>query len=307
LRYAKQAESAAAAEHRVTAGQRFIKACASAHFAEFMDFEHPELKQQARELAMRLFRQALPYLPNQVEMIELHPAGLCRSIILMRRPSRQSSPQPCIILVNGLDSINEVELYGFASAFIERGLSVLMFESPGQGRLCGSKPLPVDFETVMKDVLDHARQQPTVDSQRLGVFGVSFGGYLAARCAALFPRQLRACINLSGGYDYDHFASMPPLVRRNFQFVFGRGEAEIATFTQHYLNLRGVPGLKAPLLSIHGERDVVVPIDKAQRLMDWAEGDKELIVYSNERHVCTNSFPDCIPRMADWMADRLRK
>ncbi|MFO0574280.1 MAG: alpha/beta hydrolase [Polyangia bacterium] len=300
--HAQHAETAISYGRYYSARQLLLRASACAHFAEFMHFEQPEAKQQARHFAAHLFRRALPYMRNDVA-IEMNRVAGGAVWILRRR--RDRGGQPCVVLVNGLDSMNEVELYGFSRAFLDRGLAVLLFEGPGQGLRCGVEALPVDFETLMGAVLSCAQRQPAIDCNKLGVFGVSFGGYLAARCAALFPQSFRACINLSGGFDYDHFESMPPLVRRNFRFVFRKPESEIADFARTHLNLRGIPRMRAALLSIHGERDVVVPIEPARRLFDWAAGDKDFIYYSDERHVCTNSFPDLIPRMADWMTERL--
>nr|ACR15126.1 type II PKS CLF domain protein [Streptomyces spiramyceticus] len=63
--------------------------------------------------------------------------------------------------------------------------------------------------------------------------------------------------------------------------------------------------LQMPLLAIHGELDTIIPLDACERMLEWAEGKTELILYPGERHVATNYFGDFIPRFCDWMSEQL--
>lgn len=305
------AGSEAAEKNRpVTARHRLLKASACSHFAEFMYYDDVPLKQKMRKEATRLFLRAVPYLPYRVEPVSipnggdlpwpgyLIHAGHARHDVDARRPA--------VILINGLDSAAEVELHAFAREFVERGVSVLLFDGPGQGLLAGKVAMPLQFEGVFESVLGFLQRQPSIDPDHLGVFGVSFGGYLAARVAAYYPRELKACVNLSGAYDLDNFDKLKAPVQRGLAYVFGaRNTEEMSQLARTELNLRGVPRLAVPLLTIHGMEDGVFPYDSCMRLMEWAQGEKELISYEGERHVCTNFFSDFIPRFSDWMVEKI--
>ena len=78
-------------------------------------------------------------------------------------------------------------------------------------------------------------------------------------------------------------------------------------FALKEMNLRGSDPLKIPLLCVHGEGDNIALFESCMRAMEWAQGEKHLISYPNERHVCVNFFQDLCPKMYDWMADRLKQ
>ena len=288
---------------RASARLWFMKAAACYHYAEFMYFDNPAQKIRTRKDVTRLFERARPYLPCLIEAMRIPHGGQALPAYLYRSGEGK---RPCVILVNGLDSAKEVELHAFATEFVDRGISALIFDGPGQGLLAGTVPMVCDFERVIGDVLSALHRQETIDRDRIGIFGVSYGGHLAVRAAALHPREIKACINLSGTYDVDNFMKMTVNVRKDFMYVFGMNdEVEMNRIAQSRLNLRDVPGITAPLLSIHGTEDRVFPYEACLRLMSWARGEKELISYEGERHAAINCFTDAVPRLADWMAEKL--
>ena len=286
-----------------TARVSYRKAAACHHYAEFFYFDDIPAKHASRDRVTALFEHVMPYLPEVVRPLHGRCGGADIPGYLMT--PRGAGPWPGVLLVNGLDSAKEVEMYAFAREFIARGMAVVVFDGPGQGVQTGRVPMVVDFERVVAAVLAEAVAQPEVDGSWMGIFGVSFGGYLAARAAACVP-GFRACINLSGGFDHDSFASINSMVREDFRLVFGiSDDAAMNLLARTSLNLRDMPPLRVPLLAIHGELDSIIPIESCERMLDWAAGEAELIRYPGERHVATNYFGDFIPRFCDWMAVRL--
>ena len=86
-----------------------------------------------------------------------------------------------MIVHGGFDSILE-ELYTSAAApALERGYNCLTFEGPGQGGVIRKNKIPFrfDWEKVVTPVLDYALDRNEVDKQRIGLIGISMGGYLA--------------------------------------------------------------------------------------------------------------------------------
>src|SRR5690606_17161771 len=122
-------------------------------------------------------------------------------------------------LINGLDSAKEVELAAFAEGFLERGLSVYTFEGPGQGALCGALPM-TRFDEAFRAVVGALRAEGAVGEAPLGVFGVSFGGYLACRVAAGDPR-VTGCISLGGFHDGRVLERLPPAAQANVRRAYG--------------------------------------------------------------------------------------
>lgn len=303
VHHESRAAEAFAAEQLETARIAHRKATACHHYAEFFYFEDTVVKQASRDRVTEVFDRGLPFLHEVVRQLHVTHDGLDVPGYLMT--PRGEGPWPCVVLLNGLDSAKEVELYAFAREFIARGMGAVVFDGPGQGVHIGRTPMVVDFERVVAAVLAEAVEQPEVDGSRIGIFGVSFGGYLAARAAATVP-GFRACVNLSGGFDHDSYASINAMVREDFRLVFDAADdAAMEALARTSLNLRDIPPLQLPLLAIHGELDSIIPMESCERMLEWATGETELIRYPRERHVATNYFGDFIPRFCDWMAVRL--
>ncbi|WP_369250096.1 alpha/beta hydrolase [Streptomyces sp. R41] len=303
VHYEGRAEESLAAGHLETTRTAHRKAAACHHYAEFFYFDDAEAKCESRDRVTEVFERAIPYLNEVVHPLNVTSDGLDVPGYLML--PRGEGPWPCVVLVNGLDSAKEVELYAFAREFIARGMGAVVFDGPGQGVHIGRTPMAVDFERVVAAVMEHVVRRPDVDADRMGIFGVSFGGYLAARAAATVP-GFRACVNLSGGFDHDSYRDVNAMVKKDFRFVFDQADdAAMDELARTSLNLRDVPPLRIPLLAIHGELDTIIPIESCERMLDWAAGETELIRYPGERHVATNYFGDFIPRFCDWMSEQL--
>lgn len=90
-----------------------------------------------------------------------------------------SEPGPAIVLAHGLGATKELKLDVFASKFNELGYTCLVFEYRCNG---ASTDLPrglIDWKEQQKDwytALAYVRAQENVDSERVGLFGTSFGG-----------------------------------------------------------------------------------------------------------------------------------
>ncbi|MBN1161931.1 MAG: alpha/beta fold hydrolase [Dehalococcoidales bacterium] len=110
-------------------------------------------------------------------------------------------PRPLLIVQTGFDGCQE-ELHPYAMEGIKRGYNVLTFEGPGQGAVIRLQHLPFrpDWENVVTPVVDYAINRPDVDEDRIALWGISLGGYLAPRAAA-YEHRIAAIIADAGVYD----------------------------------------------------------------------------------------------------------
>lgn len=302
--FENQGKEALERHHFITARDALLRSAACYHFSEFMYFDDLASKEKARKKVTELFIESLPYHRNKVHRIAI-PFENQRLPGYLMIPKGCDSPTPCVILNNGLESAKEVELYAFSKEFLKRGMSVLLFDGPGQGELLGTAGMVVKWENVIGAVLEEASHFEGIDQDRIGMFGVSFGGYLCVRGAAFHQSRIKAAINLSGCFDIDNFSKIRGMILDDFCYVFQLEPEEMATLAVERLNLRDVPSLERPLLTIHSKTDSLFPFESAQRVHNWASGEKEFIAYDNEWHVCTNHLSEFIPLFCDWMSDRL--
>ena len=212
------------------------------------------------------------------------------------------SHAPLVILVGGLDSAKEVELYSFAQTFLGRGLQCYIFDGPGQGELFGKAPLRLRFERVLSRVVDQLLYDHHPPA--LGVFGVSLGGYLAARGAAADSR-IQSCVSLGGFYDAGILLRLPAFGKEALAYSLKPN----ATFPEQTLDGLSVadpcPHMTRPLLVVHGNRDHLVSDEQVDKFAAWGRGAAHIWRMEGAEHVCTDRFNECLPVMGDWMAAQL--
>jgi len=109
---------------------------------------------------------------------------------------------PTLVVHQGFDGTAEECWFGVGADGVRRGYNVLAFDGPGQGRAVRKQGLHFrpDWEAVVTPVVDWTLARSDVDPDRVVLYGISMGGYLAPRAAAYEPR-LRAVIANEGVYD----------------------------------------------------------------------------------------------------------
>jgi pimeloyl-ACP methyl ester carboxylesterase len=209
---------------------------------------------------------------------------------------------PLVVLVGGLDSAKEVELYSFAQTFLARGLQCYIFDGPGQGELFGKSPLRLCFESVLGRVVDQLLHSHRPAA--LGVFGVSLGGYLAARGAGADGR-IQSCVSLGGFYDTNILLKLPAFGKE----VLAYSLKPDATFPEQTLDGSSVadpcPRMTRPLFIVHGSRDHLVSDEQVDKFAAWGRGAAHIWCMEGAEHVCTDRFNECLPVIGDWMASQL--
>jgi dienelactone hydrolase len=301
--YERMAEQAEAAGHWATAGEHFVRAALYYHFGKFLFVHRRQEQRAAHDRAVAAFRKALPYLDPPAERVEIPFAGW-RMAGILHRPPHHRRP-PVVLLFPGLDSVKE-ELTAYARDFTARGMAALAVDGPGQGESEWEHPIEPRFEQVAAAVVDWVQARRDLDGRRIGVLGVSLGGFYAARTAAFEPR-VRAAIVDGGGYDVaSHWDGLSDLTRWAYTIRQGASTLEEGRELARRITLRDAAHrIRIPLLVVHGKLDRIIPWQEAQRLHDEAQGPKELWLFEDGNHICNNMPHRYRPQQADWMADRL--
>jgi len=301
--YQSLAETAAAAGHHRTAGELFSRSATYFHFGKFLFVHERQQAREASDRAVAALQAALPYLDPSGTRIEIpyrdhHLAGILRC-------PPGDGPWPTVWLIPGLDSTKE-ELREVERSFLGRGMATFACDGPGQGEVEWFLPIEADWAPVGEAVVQALFLRPEVDQDRLGVWGVSLGGYYASRVAAA-QLPIRATIALSGPYDFGAaFAGLNPLTRRAFEVrSFATSPADAAERAAA-LTLAGVAErITTPLLVVMGARDRLFPASDGRRLVEEASGYAELIELPTGNHGCANVVALHRSQSADWMAVQL--
>jgi len=300
--HAGLARDAEAQGRTMTAGEAWVQAALSYHFAKFVWLVDLGEHRRAADLAVASLRSAHPLLDPTAERLEIPFEG-ATMVANLRRPSKLDRP-PLVLLLPGLDSTKE-EFFNWEKVFLARGMATASLDGPGQGETGYETHLRPDYEVAVTALLDHLDGRADLDLARVGAAGVSLGGYYAPRASA-FESRIGAAVAIGGPYDFGEcWPQLPSLTREAFRHHSGAADDIEAEKMAHQLDLAGIlPRLEQPLLVVFGKLDRLIPWEHAERVAAEAPH-AELVMYPEGNHVCNNIPYKYRPLVADWLAEQL--
>ena len=300
----RMGEEAEAQEYYQSAAYHYFHAAITYHFGKFLFVNRPDELRTGHENVVRTYQKALPYFdfPGERVAIPYEDGSIMYGIF--RKPWHTPKP-PVVIMLPGLDSVKE-ELHNYGDDFLRRGMAVLAIDGPGQGEMEQQYPLRYDYEVPIRYAIDYLESRPDVNAARVGLMGVSLGGYFAPRAAA-FEHRVKAVIANAGAYNFaDHFEERPLLTREAFVYRLKASDESSARKILQDFDLQGVMGkVTCPVLVIMGRQDRVIRPESAERVVAEAGGEAELWMFEDGNHVCNNIPYKHRPQQADWMRKKL--
>ena len=299
----KVGRDALAGKHFLTAGECLQRAAVYYHYASFL-FVHdiPQMK-TAHKKQIECRQAALPYLTPPGERVEIPYEGKTLAGIL-RKPPGIDKP-PVVVMAVGLDSTKE-ETEAYEAPFLARGIATLVFEGPGQGEAQYDFPIRGDYEVAVKAVIDFVETRKDLDIARVGMWGVSLGGYYAPRAAA-FEKRIKACLALGGPFNMGkNWDGLPELTREAFRVRSHAKTQDEARKNADTLSLEGIAGkITCPIYVMNGRLDRLIPAADAERLAREVKGPVDLLMIDDGGHVANNRAFRWRSQSADWLKEKL--
>jgi dienelactone hydrolase len=226
-----------------------------------------------------------------------------------------TSPQPCLICMGGLDSIKDEMWFMQAHGAVQRGISVLMIDGPGQGGTLRRHKIPTrpDYEVPIGRCIDYLETRKDVDHSRIAVCGSSLGGYYAAR-AGCYEHRLAAAISHGAIWSIPDLwatATEEHGLADHIKWVFAAESVKEALEKAKPFTLDGhLENMKCSYLIVHGGFDVL-GVSQASRVHDYAKArgvDVTLRFVSEDEtgaeHCQHDNATIGQELMTDWLADR---
>jgi len=222
--------------------------------------------------------------------IELGTPPFSMSVWLIGPPAEKS--KGTLFLLPGICSYKEC-LAGRARSYAKAGFRSVLVDFRGQGR-SGGKFMTYgareaqDLRALLDELLKRGEARSPV-----GVYGMSYGGACAIQFAGIDPR-VKAVVARSA---FSSIREVVPSYARLY-LPFMRGilteavltrvvdrAGQLARFDPDQANtLAAIQKTKAPVLLIHGERDINIPIAQAEELHRAAQDHCRLIRVPDGTH-----------------------
>ena len=289
--------------YRMSAGEAFVSSALDYHFAKFMFQDHPQEYLAAGRKSIDSLAQAHKLLDPTAERLEI-PFENATLFGILRRPAGVTRPA-LVLLLPGLDSTKE-EFFYWEDVFLERGLATFSLEGPGQGECGYQMHIRPDYEAAVSNAIDFLEKRKDIDMRRLGMAGVSLGGFYSERAAAYTPR-VKAVVGNCGPWNWaECWPVLPRLSKDAFIFHSGSKDEAEALEKAEQLSLDGVAQkIKQPILVIHGKLDRLVPWEQAHKIVRAVGPNATLAMFETGNHVCNNIPFIYRPLTADWLKEKL--
>jgi dienelactone hydrolase len=282
-------DKAEAAGSVLTARACWLRAANYYRLAEYW-LSHDDPRALATfELCESAFRDAGRYFSPAIEAVHVpYERDMHLSAYFVRA---QAAPErsPVLICFGGLDSVKEELLFMVARGALDRGISCLLVDGPGQGVALRRQELPArhDYEVPVGRCIDYLEGRVDVDPNRIAVGGSGLGGYYAARAGA-YEHRLAAVVSHGPVWHLNDFLADREAEREvadHVNWVFGVDSPEALRAAAAPFQLGGVlERMRCPFLIVQGGHDVL-GVKHATTAYQYALAhglDVELVLVSEE-------------------------
>ncbi|SFK40130.1 S9 family peptidase [Caulobacter sp. UNC279MFTsu5.1] len=302
-----------------SAGRKLQRASLYYITAERMQGHGHPGRQATYAKAREAFDRAMSLGRENAERIEIPYEGVIIPGVLTRAPGE--GPSPIVIYVNGLDSCKELLYFsGLPQALEKRGVSTLCIDQPGSGEALRLHGLPATHESERwaSKVVDWLEARDDVDPRRIGMAGISLGGYYTPRAVAFEPRLTLGAV---WGANHDWAQVQQKRLARegenpvphywdHVRWVFGAKDMDDFLAKSKGMTLDGVvEKIRVPFLVTHGERDRQIGLEYARRTFDQlvASPKRALKIFTDREggveHVGVDNMSFGRDFIADWIAE----
>ena len=142
-----------------------------------------------------------------------------------------------------------------------------------------------------------------MNRKSIAIWGVSLGGYYAPRAAA-YEKRIKACIALSGPFEWDRiWDGLPDLTRETFRVrSHSKDEMQARSVAKTLTMKEAAPRITCPIFIVTGRQDRLVPASHAEQLAKAVSGPVELLIVEDGGHNANNRPYRYRSRTADWLA-----
>lgn len=307
--------------NRFTASEKYMRAANYYLFAERIASWSDPRRMHVYELGLDAFRKGLQGSGVQWQRVEVPYEGsvLAGWLRLADVPGRQ----PAVVFYNGFDSIKEMHYQIYADLAAKRGIATLFVDQEGTGEAIRYHRIAKrhDTEVSAGKFFDALADHPSIDEERIGIIGLSMGGYCAPRAAAMDHRY--KCVACIGAF-FELDQAWEAILRGGSPSGLSDGLPQSGLHAMHVTNTKDIDAaiavmksrtlepvigkLTCPILVVHGENDRQVALAHAHKTVSGAVNSTaaELRVFSLSEGATEHCGVDVMKMQGhyvyDWMA-----
>lgn len=217
-----------------------------------------------------------------------------------------SGPAPAIVLMHGYsgDKDEHGRFKDASQRLRAMGFAVIRFDfrygkTPENGSESDGQLIDMTPDEWISDaqaITSYAASLPEIDKERIGVVGLSMGGYTAI-CATARDELIRAAVAWSA----------PAKLRPTRRWIKGREHLlKFRSATNRFVPIRDCKRIAPrPFLAVAGTKDEVVKYHNAVDLFQAAREPKSLYLIGGADHVFSAHQNELLSVTSSWLHDKL--
>jgi fermentation-respiration switch protein FrsA (DUF1100 family) len=171
-------------------------------------------------------------------------------------------PFPVVVMAGGWCYVKELRQPQYAAEFVERGFAALIFDYRRMGASAGEPRQHIDpWDQIedYKNAITFASNQPELDADRIGIWGISYSGGHVLIVGATDPRVKAVVSNVPviGGYETMWRMHGTDRFRKLNAFVAEDRRKRTETGEYGYMTMSGVPANPDDTFSVWPDNDVL--------------------------------------------------
>jgi hypothetical protein len=306
----------------LSAGNKLGRAATYYLTAERMQAHGYEPRKALYAKFLDTFRRSVQLAHENCERVEI-PYANAHIAGLYVRAEGVTGRAPILVQINGLDSTKEmIYRVGGPRELAKRGVASLVVDQPGTGealRLHDMKAV-YNSEVWASTIVDYLETRDDIDPERIGLHGVSLGGYYCPRAVAFEPRFALGVVwgaNHNWGEVQKRRLAREgerpvPHYWEHVQWVWGARDMDEFMRLAEQVTLDGVlDRVRVPFLVTHGESDRQIPLAYAHQTYDALVNSpkRELKIFTPReggiQHSSVDNSANALDHIADWVAENL--
>ncbi len=306
----------------LSAGPKLQRAALYYLTAERMQQHGSDGRMATFKKGIACFLKGTEYAREDVTRFEI-PFGDKTLPAIYTRAIGVKGPAPAVVYLNGLDSNKELLYWSrLPQELAKRGISCLCVDQPGTGESLRIQDMPATWKSEEwgTPVYDWLAARGDVDAKRIGITGISLGGFYAPRICANEPRFASGAV---WGANHNWAEVQQKRLKRegenpvphywqHVRWVFGARDMEDFLEKSAGMHLNGqMEKIRVPFLVTHGANDRQISVDYAHQSYDQLINSprRALKIFTDREggveHVGADNMSFGRSYIADWFAETL--
>lgn len=300
--------------HSLTAASHYLRACYYFQMGE-------RLVSPKTEKSMSIYKKSIDSFKNYyklvdrpiIQKVEVPYKRKKLPAYFVQAENTKKTKCPTVVFFDGRDVTKEIQFICGVKDMVRRGMNCLILDGPGTGESVRFRKLYLrhNYELAGSAAFDYLETRKDVNTKKVGVLGISLGGFYASRVAS-FDHRYKACVAWGANWEYQKTWKIRGVPAHSYMEIMNvKTEEEMQTEFEKF-SLKGVVDkMKCSFLLTHGANDNMVPMREAlAHFRAVGSRDKTFRVFSKKEggaeHCQLDNMTLGTSYIFDWLQTKLK-